>query len=85
MTSIAYSYLRFSTSEQAKGDSRRRQIAMAVSPPSRTIFRPSLSVLIGTKCKRNAPLGRPTTTTMCQRLEGQICWQVCRGVHSVTG
>jgi DNA invertase Pin-like site-specific DNA recombinase len=29
MTSIAYSYLRFSTPEQAKGDSRRRQIAMA--------------------------------------------------------
>jgi DNA invertase Pin-like site-specific DNA recombinase len=29
MTSVAYSYLRFSTSEQAKGDSRRRQLAMA--------------------------------------------------------
>jgi hypothetical protein len=29
MTNIACSYLRFSTSEQAKGDSRRRQIPMA--------------------------------------------------------
>src|SRR3954452_15539093 len=29
MTSVAYSYLRCSTSEQAKGDSRRRQLAMA--------------------------------------------------------
>jgi DNA invertase Pin-like site-specific DNA recombinase len=29
MTRVAYSYLRFSTSEQAKGDSRRRQLAMA--------------------------------------------------------
>src|SRR5882757_9754650 len=29
MINIAYSYLRFSTPEQAAGDSRRRQIAMA--------------------------------------------------------
>ena len=29
MTNIAFSYLRFSTSEQAAGDSRRRQMAMA--------------------------------------------------------
>jgi DNA invertase Pin-like site-specific DNA recombinase len=29
MAGIAYSYLRFSTPEQAKGDSRRRQLAMA--------------------------------------------------------
>jgi len=29
MSSIAYSYLRFSTAEQAAGDSRRRQMAMA--------------------------------------------------------
>jgi len=29
MTSIAYSYLRFSTPDQAAGDSRRRQMAMA--------------------------------------------------------
>jgi DNA invertase Pin-like site-specific DNA recombinase len=29
MIHVAYSYLRFSTPEQAAGDSRRRQIAMA--------------------------------------------------------
>jgi hypothetical protein len=29
MSAIAYSYLRFSTSDQANGDSRRRQVAMA--------------------------------------------------------
>ena len=29
MSAIAYSYLRFSTAEQAGGDSRRRQMAMA--------------------------------------------------------
>jgi len=29
MTNIAYSYLRFSTPEQANGDCRRRQLAMA--------------------------------------------------------
>ena len=29
MTKIAYSYLKFSTPEQASGDSRRRQLAMA--------------------------------------------------------
>jgi hypothetical protein len=29
MAGIAFSYLRFSTPEQASGDSRRRQLAMA--------------------------------------------------------
>jgi pimeloyl-ACP methyl ester carboxylesterase len=42
MAGIAFSYLRFSTPEQASGDSRRRQLAIAESNERRE--RPSMSV-----------------------------------------